>query len=217
MPIDLPALIQTTQSSGYSVIDYGAPVSGESGVDSGRAVSVLEGAAFLLVDHDRFYLREVGETYTFTVRASELGYELVINPQQDLSVNDALGSILMALQQLGILGSEVNLDFASFAKADLKGPASPAGAPMDSTLYGLVVSEDWFAYAASKLITQAGLRVEVVAEKIPGGVLSSEFSDYVVEETDLLVKLLLPIDELLTLAKSSSIGYVRIAYQPLIP
>jgi hypothetical protein len=48
-------------------------------------------------------------------------------------------------------------------------------------------------------------------------VLDDAFAVYVIEETDLLVKLLLPIDQLLTLAQSSSIGYVRMAYQPSIP
>lgn len=217
IPVDLTDLIQTAQSAGYSIIQYEGAVS--TATRAGEVVSddVLADDAVLVVDNSRFYLRTLSEPVTFAVRPSELGYELMINPQQDLYVNDTLTSILMTLQQLGILGSEVNLDFASFAKADLKGPASPIGVPLDSTLYGLVVSEDWFAYATFKGITQVGLRVEVVAEKIPGGALDDAFAAYVIEETDLLVKLLLPIDQLLTLAQSSSIGYVRMAYQPSIP
>jgi len=218
--VDLPTLIQSIQSSGHTVIQYDESEAfitrGDEAVDDLLATALSE-SIVLMVDNGRFHLREVGETYTYTVRPSELGYELVINPEQDLSVNDTLASVLVALQQLGILVSEVNLDFASFAKADLKGPATPEGALIDSTLYGLTVSDDWFAYSALKGLTQVGLRVEVVAEKVPGGVLSSLFADAVVEESDSLVKLLLPIDELLTLAKSSAIGYVRLAYQPSIP
>ncbi|MFC2082805.1 hypothetical protein ACFLSG_02055 [Candidatus Bipolaricaulota bacterium] len=220
MTVDLPSLIQTSQSAGYSVIQYDGDVASVYRGSEAAAVDVstaLTDAQVLLADGNRFYLRETTESYTFTVRPAELGYELVINPNQDLLLNDTLASILVALQQMGILGSEVNLDFASFAKADLKGPAPPAGVPIDSTLYGLAVAEDWFAYAILKGFSQVGLRVEVVAEKLPGGVLGLEFSSYVVEETDSLVKLLLPIDELLALAKSSSIGYVRVPYQPAVP
>ena len=220
MSVDLSALTQTTQSAGYSVIQYEGDTA--TVYREGEAVDVemetaLADEYVLLIDGSRFYLREIGETYTFTVRPSEIGYELVINPQQELSVNDTLASILMGLQQIGILGNEVNLEFASFAKADLKGPAAPEGVFIESTLYGLTVAEDWFAYAVVKGLTQLGLRVEIIAEKVPGGVLDIDFADYVVEETETLAKLLLPIDELLALAKSTSIGYVRIAYQPAVP
>jgi len=220
MSVDLSTLIQTTQSSGHSVIQYEggiATVYRDGEVDDINVAEALADEYVLLVDGSRFYLREIGEAYTFTVRPAETGYELVINPQQDLSINDTLASILMALQQIGILGNDVNLEFASFAKADLKGPAPPTGVFIESTLYGLTVAEDWFAYATAEVLTQVGLRVEIIAEKVPGGVLDTEFVDYVVEETVSLVKLLLPIDELLALAKSSSIGYVRIAYQPVVP
>ncbi|MCK4570316.1 hypothetical protein KAT84_00050 [Candidatus Bipolaricaulota bacterium] len=220
MSIDLSILTETAQSAGYSIIQYdGDSASAYQGSEA-AAIDVetaLADDSVLLIDSSRFYLREIGETYTFTVRPAETGYELVINPSQELSINETLASILMGLQQIGILGNEVNLEFASFAKADLKGPAAPAGVFIDSTLYGLTVAEDWFAFAIAKGLTQVGLRVEIVAEKVPGGVLAAEFTDYIVGETDSLVKLLLPIDELLTLAKSTSIGYVRLAYQPSVP
>jgi len=220
MSADLPALTQATQSAGYSVVQY----DGDTAViyRGGEAVDVDVATALadeyvLLVDGSRFYLRETGETYTLTVRPAEIGYELVINPQQELSINDTLTSVLMALQQIGILGNEVNLEYVKFAKADLKGPAAPADVFIESTLYGLTVAEDWLAYATAKGLVQVGLRVEIVAEKVPGGVLDAEFVDYVLDETESLVKLLLPIDKLLALAKSTSIGYVRIAYQPAVP
>lgn len=218
--VDLSVLIQTTQTAGYSVIQYDGDIA--SVHQAGEAVeidvaTVLTHELTLLIDGSRFHLREVGPTYTFTVRPAEVGYELVIDPQQELSVNDTLASILTTLHQLGILGSDVNLEFTSYAKADLKGPAAPAGARMESTLYGLTVANDWFAFATAERLTRVGLRVEVIAEKVPDGVLDVEFADYVVEETQTLVKLLLPIDELVALARSSAIGFVRIAYQPVVP
>jgi hypothetical protein len=219
MTVDLPALLQMTQSGGYSVIQYdGDDVSAHRGGEAATdATSVLADDALLLVDGSRFYLHETSESYNFTVRPAEIGYQLVIDPSQDLPVNDTLASILMGLQQIGILGNEVNLEFESFAKADLKGPAAPVGVPIESTLYGLTVADNWFTYATAKGLTQVGLRVEIIAEKVPGGVLEAAFADYVVEETESLVRLLLPIDELLALAKSTSIGYVRTAYHPSVP
>ncbi|MBU1049858.1 hypothetical protein KKG90_07550 [Candidatus Bipolaricaulota bacterium] len=220
MTLDLPALVQTAQAAGLSTIQFTEDVASvnRDGVETNDAVSVaLTDAAILLVDSERFYLRQATDTYTFTVRPAEVGYELVINPSVELSITETLTAVLTELQQMGILGNEVNLDFASFAKADLKGPASPLGTPLDSTLYGLVVAEDWFAYANTKAITQVGLRVEVVAEKIPGGALATEFAEYVIDESESLVQLLLPIDRLVALAQSTSIGYVRLAYQPSVP
>jgi len=220
MSVDLPAFIQTAQSAGYTTIQFeGDAISvRRDGEVADVAVEIaLADEQVLLIDAARFYLRETSAAYVYTVRPAEVGYELVINPLQELSINDTLTSILIALQQLGVLGSEVNLEFSSFAKADLKGPAPPADVLIESTLYGLTVAEDWFSFASANGLTQVGLRVEIVAEKVPGGVLDASFIDYVIEETESLVKLLLPIDELLSLAKSSSIGYVRIAYQPAIP
>lgn len=220
MSIDLPILVQTAEAAGYSLIQFEGDVAsvrrgGEPVVDD-LSVALTDDAV-LLVDGSRFYLRENGATYAFTVRPAEFGYELVINPSEDLSINDTLASVLMGLQELGILGNEVNLEFASFAKADLKGPASPTGVPIDSILYGLVVAEDWFAYAQANGLTQIGLRIEIIAEKIPGTEMAAEFSDYVIEESATLAKLLLPIDAMLSLAQSTSIGYVRIAYEPTVP
>jgi hypothetical protein len=220
MTVDLPTLVQTAQAAGNSIIQFDGDIasvtrSGESAADD--VSTALADDAVLLIDSGRYYLRQITDTYTFTVRPADVGYELVISPTQELSINETLASILVGLQQIGILGNEVNLEFAAYAKADLKGPASPIGIPIDSTLYGLVVAEDWFAFAITKGITQVGLRIEIVAEKIPGTVVADEFSEYVIEESASLAQLLLPIDQLLALAQSTSIGYVRLAHQPSVP
>ena len=91
------------------------------------------------------------------------------------------------------------------------------GRPLESTLYGLTVAEDWGAYARVKGITLVGLRADVVVEKLPGQVLPEEFRAFLVTETEQLAKLLLPVDLMVALAKSSAVGYVRLPYQPAIP
>jgi len=211
MSVDLATLAGTTQSGGYVVVRF---VDNEPDGDLAVALSA---PAFLLIDNDRFTLRQTEEAYTFTVRPSANGYELVVNPAEELVLADVLGSILLSLQEIGIVGNDVNLEYTAFSKADLKGPAAPEGVFLESTLYGLMVAEDWFAYASMHGLTVVGLRVEVVAEKLPGAVLESSFSAYTLEETESLAKLLLPIDRLIALASSASVGYVRTAYQPAVP
>jgi hypothetical protein len=209
--MDLPSLAQATQSSGYSVVQF------DGNVPDGDLEAALEAPSMLLIDAGRFYLRQIDSAYTFAVRPSDTGYELVVSPNEQLPITDVLGSILLSLQGIGILGNDVNLDYSAYSKADLKGPASPEGVYIDSTLYGLTVSEDWFDYATAHALTMVGLRIEVVAEILPGHALDSAFSPYMTEETSTLAKLLLPIDELLALATSESVGYVRTAYQPAVP
>ncbi len=211
MSVDVTTLAETTQSTGHVVVRF---VDDEP---DGELAVALSAPAFLLIDNDRFYLRQTGQAYTFTVRPSVSGYELVVNPTEELALTDVLGSILLSLQDTGIVGNDVNLEYTAFSKADLKGPAAPEGVFLESTLYGLMVAEDWFAYASTHGLTVVGLRVEVVAEKLPGAALESTFSVYAIEETESLAKLLLPIDRLIALAGSASVGYVRTAYQPAVP
>lgn len=217
---DIESIRQAAQSSGYSVIAY----SGDSvqtyrgaetlGTDPG---AVLSDERLLVVDSGRFLLRESGEGFVFAVRPVEIGYELVIDPQQDLAMSDVLGSVLIALQSMGILGNEASLDVQAYVKDDPKGPQPPAGVAIESTLYSLLVARDWFGYAASKGLSLVGLRVEVVAELVPGAALAEPFVSFVVEEAEGRAKLLLPIDQLLVLARSDAVGYVRTPYHPSVP
>jgi hypothetical protein len=208
---DSTTIANATQSDGYSVIQY------IDNLPDGDLDTTLSAQKMLLIDGERFYLRQVEDGYAFTVRPSAAGYELVVNPSEDVALTDALGSILATLQSIGMVGDEVNLEYEAFSKADLKGPAAPEGVFLESTLYGLMVAEDWFAYASLHGLTLVGLRVEVVAEKLPGAALESLFSPFVSEESESLAKLLLPIDQLIALASSASVGYVRTAYQPAVP
>jgi len=151
------------------------------------------------------------------VRPGDGGYTLIIFPHRDLPQGETIFSLLGTLQKLGVIGAEVAMEgFRSFEKDAEKGPEPPAEAAIDSDLYGLTVAADWFSFASSLGLTRVGLRVEVVAEKLPGGAIPEEFQPYIIpgSETDQLAKLLLPIHRLVDLARSSFIGYVRPPYQP---
>jgi len=217
---DADSIRHAAQSSGFSVIVYdGASAQAFRGDDAAgtAAEAVLTDERLLIVDSERFLLREARDGFAFSVRPSETGYELVVDPQKDLSISEVLGSVLASLQSMGILGDEVGLDIQAFAKDDLKGPPPPADVAIESTLYRLVLARDWLDYAATKGITLVGLRVEIVAEMLPGASLAEPFAPYVVNEAAGLAKLFLPIDQLLALARSSAVGYVRVPYRPSIP
>jgi hypothetical protein len=62
-----------------------------------------------------------------------------------------------------------------------------------------------------------GLEIEVVVEKVAGGVLPSPFSNLVASETDQLASLIVPIDEIQALAGLASVSYVRLPYRPVAP
>jgi len=217
---DVDAVCRAAQSSGFSVISYSADSAeayrGDDPVST-APTALLSDRSLLVIDGDRFLLRQPGEGFTFSVRPSEEGYELVIDPQQDLVMSDVLGPVLTSLQSMGIVGDEVSLNVQAFAKEDLKGPTPPSGIPIESTLYHLLIARDWFDFAATRALSVVGLRVEVVAEILPGAALDPAYTAYVVEEGQGLAKLLLPIDRLLALARSSAVGYVRSPYRPSVP
>jgi len=218
--VDVDSLIQTAHASAFSVAFYtgsaydiywgGMPI--EVAFDE-----VLADPRVLVVDGDRFHLHAVGDAYSYTVRPDEAGYELVIAPAARIPIVDTLQTVLLSLQDLGIVGTNLSMDFRSFDKLSIKGPPPPQGAAIDSVLYDLVIAEDWFAEAAANGITMAGLRAEVVAEKIPGAQIPQEFTLYVVSETENVAKLLMPIEQLVLLARSGGIGYVRLPYHPTVP
>lgn len=217
--IDLESLSASAKADEYTVIRYDGnsvvAYAGESLATEPVDVLLASGR-LLIVDAGRFLLRVSGEAVTYAVRPSSVGLELVFSPHEDLSI-DAVVAVLQDLQQLGIIGDEVDFGFQSFAKDDLKGPAPPAGARIESDLYWLAVAEDWHAFAAFKSLTLVGLRVEVVAEKLPGSGIPVEYAGYVTSESESLARLLLPIDQLVSLATSGSVGLVRQAYEPVAP
>jgi hypothetical protein len=216
---DLDSLRQSAQSSGFSVLHY----AGDSvhvcrpGDPDATEASVLADERLLLLDSGRFLLRDAADGFVFTVRPCELGYELVIDPQRELPVPETLGALFQALQALNVVGSDVSLDISAYAKDAVKGPPPPAGVAIESTLYSLVVARDWHDFARTMGLVLIGLRVEVVSELLPGEALAEAFLPYLVEEAAGAAKLHLPVDLLLSLARSAGVSYVRVPYRPSIP
>jgi len=213
---DLPALAQTAEAEGYTVVRYNedgsiAPSGGSTATDALVATDRL-----LAIDSGRFLLRVVGESFTYAVRSATSGIELVFSPTTAQATESVI-SILLELQSLGAIGGEIDFAYRAYARDALKGPEPPVGARIESDLYWLTVAEDWQAFAAARGLTLVGLRVEVIAELLPGRAVPERFIPYVTSESESLARFHLPIDELIPLASSGVVDLVRAPYEPVAP
>jgi len=218
--VDVPiaSLIHKAQSAGYTVLVRSGEefhsYQGENPTDKNEE-ALLSSDKLLYVDDGQFLLRVNGTDYDYAVRPGEgKTYTLVLVPHRDLPLEDTLSGIITALQGMGIVGSQLDMEFQTLPQKAEKAPAPPAGVAIDSGLYGLTIAPDWFTAASAGGLTRVGLRVEVVAEKLPGGTIPEEFRPYIESETDALAKLLIPINRLVDLAKTPGIGYLRPPYRP---
>lgn len=216
--IPLVTLTQRAQSSGYTtILRHGNDVVAFWGTQTtDQTEGVLLGASCILyVDGEFILVRVTGPDLDYVVRPGATGYELLLIPHRDLGLGEQLVPVMSELQRLGILGGSVNLAFTPFPQSPEKTPPPPQGVRLDSLLYGLTLSDDWFSYASRSGLARVGLRVEVVVEKLPGAAIPETYKPYVTEETEQLAKLLVPIHLLVDLARSPSVSYVRPPYQPV--
>ena len=214
---EVASVIQTGQEKGFAVIvlDTSGLSAYQGTEQTQESESDLIGAPSLLyMDGERFLLRVQGDEFDYEVRPGEKGYDLVLVPHQDMTAPDLVSDVLVPLQEMGIVGEEVDMEYRMFVLNPDKSEAPPAGVAIDSDLYNLMIAPDWFTAAEEMNLARTGLRVSVVAEKVPTGAIPESLKPYVVSETDALAKLLLPIEDLLALASDSAIGYLRPPYQP---
>lgn len=225
---DLAVGIQTLSAAaaaeGFAVLAYSdntvAVINGTRSASDTVEQMLLSADHLLVLDGDRFYLRVNGPALSYAIRPAGAGLELVVSPKTSTDLVDALTSIFVELQDVAIDGMNIDLDgYRTIIRNPLKGPAEPQDlvTKLDYALYGLVAAEDWFAYASQKGLALLGLRIEVVVEKIPGASLPADFRDSVISETEQLASLILPIDQLASLARSTGVGYVRLPYVPVAP
>ncbi len=225
---DLAVGIQTLSAAaaaeGYAVLSFSdntvTIVNGTNSPSDTIEGMLLSANRLLVIDGDRFYLRADGAALSYAIRPSDAGLELVISPKAPIDLVDALTTVFVELQDVAIDGMDVDLtDYRTVVRDPLKGPAEPLdlAAKLDYALYGLVAAEDWFTYASQKGLALLGLRIEVVVEKLPGASLAVDFRNQVISETPELASLILPVDQLASLARSAGVGYVRLPYVPVAP
>jgi len=213
--------VESAKESGYAIViqevDGISTWRGAVSTEDEEAV-LLELPKLLYVDGSSVLVRIQTAPYSFTLRPSEDGHELVVVPSEVIDAGGTLVEVLLALSEIGITPGSISLDAAkSYPVSDLKGPPPPEGAALESSLYQLVVAADWFDAASTAGIERTGLRVTVIAEKAGETLVPEPYRVFVVEETDQLVELSLPIHFLVPLARSASVTYVRLPYQPVVP
>ena len=214
---EVSSLVQTGQQKGFTVVvlsDAGLTAYRGTKETQEAEADLVDAPSLLYVDGTSFLLRSQADAFDYEVRPGEKGYDLVLIPHQDMSASDLVNDVLMPLQHMGVVGSEVDMEYKTFVLNPEKSEAPPAGVAIDSNLYNLMIAPDWFAAAEKMNLARVGLRVTVVAEKVPAGTVPEQFTPYVVSETSTLAKLVLPIEDLVKLASDSAIGYVRSPYKP---
>jgi len=213
----IQALIERSQDEGFAIVVHGDdPVTTYRGSEPSvePEAALLSAPMLLVVDGERFLLRVRETTFTYEMRPGSTGYDLVLVPGEELPTAETLQSVLLALQERGLIGSSLEMTFRSYPKNPEKPPLPPQGVAIDSALYALEVAADWFATAPIAGVSLDGLSAEVVVEKLPGMEIPAAFASMVISETDELAKLLVPIHDLTELARSPSVGYLRAPYRP---
>ena len=214
---DVASLVQTGQQQGFTVV-----VMSDAGLAGYRGAKKTEepesklitAASLMYIDGTSLLLRVQGEDFDYEVRPGEKGYDLILIPHKAMTASDLVDDVLIPLQKIGVVGAEIDMEYKTFVLNPEKSEAPPAGVAIDSNLYNLMIAPDWLAAATKMNLSRTGLRVSVIAEKVPSGAVPEQFAPYVISETDSLAKLLLPIEDLVKLASDGAIGYVRPPYQP---
>ncbi len=168
----------------------------------------------LYLDDGLFWTRIDAPEYRLNLRPSAelLGfYEVTLLPKMELSLAQAEEIACGWLEQLAITpGSSLSFTLQRIPEK----PRPPEGVRLDSVLYALALAPDWADFAASRGLDLLGMRIKVVVElQVPG----AQLGDYhQIEEarTDDLIRVLIPVSELLRLAQDPVVKFVRLPYQP---
>ncbi|MFQ6033820.1 MAG: hypothetical protein ACE5KR_03045, partial [Candidatus Bipolaricaulia bacterium] len=152
--------------------------------------------------------------YRLNIRpsAEQLGvYELIVGPKTELGRAEAEQEALGWLQRLGIVQT-ASLELAELVPPEK--PRPPEGVRLDSMLYGLTLAPDWHDYARARGIALFGLRIRVIVELIAPGVVPQGY--HLIEEarSENLMRVLVPVSELIRLASDPAARFVRLPYTP---
>jgi hypothetical protein len=170
----------------------------------------------LYVDGPLYWIRLDEPKYRLNLRPAVEGatspYELIVSPKVDLGGDD-LQALLTELVPFGVAPTQTSALSFEVITVPSK-PQPPPDARLDSTLYGLMIAPDWRDYAAGHGIDLSGLRARVIVElHSPGAV--PQAADLLVEaRSDTLIRALVPIEQLLVLARDPAVSMVRLPNRP---
>jgi hypothetical protein len=221
---DIGQLVLTAQNLDYWIrIQQGLGVTYLKGKTLCTACDPSQEARFfqppqLYVDGALYWIRLDEAKFRLNLRpaaaaqSSTSSYELIVSPKVDLGSQD-LSALLTELAPFGVAPTQTSsLSFEVLAVPSK--PQPPAGARLDSTLYGLMVAPDWYDYAAAHGIDLSGLRARVIIELVTPRTLPQLPNLLVEARSDNLIRALVPIQQLLTLADDPAVAFVRLPNKP---
>lgn len=217
---DISTIAAQAQGLGFWIrIQQGTDVAYLHGPELCTACTPEEEESFfgfpqLYLDGELFLVRLDELRYRMNVRpsAEQLGlYEVIIGPKTELERAAMEQEALEWLERLGIVQT-ASLQFAELIPQEK--PRPPEDMRLDSMLYGLALSPDWHDYARARGIGLFGLRIRVIIELATPGVVPQGY--YLIEEARVedLVRVLVPVSELLRLAQDPAVAFVRLPYTP---
>lgn len=168
----------------------------------------------LYLDEDLFLVRLDEERYRLSVRPSAQNkghYEVIVGVKVQSELEELRGEALNWLQKLGIVQT-ASLSLAEFPVE--KKPQPPEGVRLDSLLYALTQAPDWHDFARERGLPLQGIRIKVIVElATPEAVLQGYHLIEEARSTERM-RVLVPVSELIRLAKDPAVEFVRLPYEP---
>ncbi|MGQ9477358.1 MAG: hypothetical protein ACUVRH_02575 [Candidatus Bipolaricaulia bacterium] len=168
----------------------------------------------LYLDDGLFLIRLDEADYRMVVRpATEaLGaYEVIFGPKREMSPQAMEEEAQSWLQKLGIIQT-TSLEFNELIPQEK--PQPPAGAQLDSLLYALTIAPDWHDFARERGLSLLGLRIRVIVELVNPQVLPQGYYLLVEAQAQDLLRVLVPVSELIRLSHDPAVKLVRLPYEP---
>jgi hypothetical protein len=173
----------------------------------------------LFVDGALLWLRAEGLLSKYNLRpAQSEGYELIIAPRTTVSASAILDEIGQRLVQLSIV-SDPTLPLTVeelTVVPGVKPPKPPEDVRLDSGLYALMLMPDWYEFAPQQKLELWGLRVRVIVELVSPEAQLAPTHNLIIEARSPsgLMRVLVPIHQLVTLARDPAVKFVRPPAQP---
>ncbi|GBC76404.1 hypothetical protein HRbin07_00604 [bacterium HR07] len=98
----------------------------------------------------------------------------------------------------------------------VKPPKPPDGVRLDSVLYALMLMPDWYEFAPQNKLELWGLRVRVIVELVSPEAQLAPTHNIIIEARSPsgLLRVLVPIHQLVLLASDPAVKLVRPPFQP---
>lgn len=222
---DLAKIIESAKHAGFSVrIAHGTTVTyflGTQPCPDCTPENERERLVFphLFVDGELLWLRAEGLLSKYNLRPAQSGsYELIVSPKTTVSAAAILDEIGRGLVQLAIL-SDPMLPLTTeelTVVPGVKPPKPPEGARLDSVLYALMLMPDWYEFAPQHKLELWGLRVRVIVELVSPEAQLAPTHNILIEARSPsgLMRVLVPIHQLVSLASDPAVKLVRPPSQP---